>query len=98
MPQLTEAEVRVGLTVPTVATATEEGNSIFDLWWKSGSTTGGAARSAAMTCRPRAAGTAGSAGTSGLGKALGFRRQVVSSTVLSRARCGSGGSPLGLAL
>ena len=49
IPQLTDAEVNVGRMVSTVATATEEGSSIVDLWWKSGSTTGGAARSAPAT-------------------------------------------------
>ena len=36
-------------TVEVVATATLEGSSILDLWWKSGSTTGGAARPAPPT-------------------------------------------------
>src|SRR6478735_4937942 len=45
MPQLTDELVSVGRIVPAVATAMLEGISMADLWWKSGSTTGGATRS-----------------------------------------------------
>ena len=62
IPQFTDELVRSGRTVEVVATATLEGSSIFDLWWKSGSTTGGAARSVSPTCRPTAASASGSAG------------------------------------
>jgi hypothetical protein len=46
---LTDELVRSGRIVPLVATATLDGSSILDLWWKSGRTTGGAARSAPST-------------------------------------------------
>ena len=49
IPQFTDEPVRSGRTVEVVATATLEGSSILDLWWKSGSTTGGAARPAPPT-------------------------------------------------
>ena len=45
MPQFTEELVNVGRIVPRVATAMLDGISMFRLWWKSGNTTGGAARS-----------------------------------------------------
>ena len=68
IPQLTLADVSVGRIVSSVATATEEGSSILDLWWKSGSTTGGAARSASATWAYSSARTSGSAGRSGVSK------------------------------
>src|SRR5258708_32839540 len=62
MPQLTDALVRVGRMESRVATATEDGTSILDLWGKSGSTTGGAARSAPSTVARRAASADSEAG------------------------------------
>src|SRR3954451_22226072 len=46
MPQLTDALVSAGRMVPAVATVMLEGISRSCLWWKSGSTTGGAAKAA----------------------------------------------------
>src|SRR5947207_6526157 len=86
MPQLTEAEVRVGRMVPTVATATDEGSSMVDLWWKSGSTTGGAARSASATWASSSASTCGSAGRAGPSNTRAVPRSTVSSTTFSRSR------------
>src|SRR5579885_2006562 len=61
MPQLTDALVSTGLTVPSVATAMLDGISMLDLWWKSGSTTAGAARSASASAPSRYASAFGSA-------------------------------------
>ena len=71
MPQFTDALVNAGRMVPLVATAMLEGISMSCLWWKSGSTTGGAARSTADTPRARVSRTSGSAGTSTLSKTRG---------------------------
>src|SRR6185312_8912452 len=87
IPQFTDELVSSGRTVPLVATATLDGSSIFDLWWKSGSTTGGAARSAPSTRCPSAVIVARPAGSRvGSSKTVGG-----TSTVPSRTRTSSGG-------
>ena len=74
MPQLTDALVSVGRMELRVATATEEGSSMLDLWWKSGSTTGGAARSAPPTVARRSASADSDAGISALSNTRGSGR------------------------
>ena len=49
IPQFTDEPVRSGRTVRGGRDRDAEGSSILDLWWKSGSTTGGAARPAPPT-------------------------------------------------
>ena len=53
------------------ATATDEGSSMLDLWWKSGSTTGGAARSAPATVSRRSARAPSAAGICSLSNTRG---------------------------
>src|ERR1022692_1523794 len=53
IPQFSAASVRVGRIAPLVATAMLDGISDFSLWQKSGSTTGGAARSVPSVPTPR---------------------------------------------
>ena len=55
MPQLTAALLSVGRMNSRVATAMLHGASMFSSWWKSGSATGGAARSASFTKAARRA-------------------------------------------
>ena len=76
MPQFTDALVRVGRMELRVATATEEGSSMLDLWWKSGRTTGGAARSAPPTVARRSASADSDAGISALSNTRGSGRSA----------------------
>ena len=57
MPQFTELPVNVERIVPRVATVMLDGISMSPLWRKSGSTTGGATRSASRTPSRRSAST-----------------------------------------
>ena len=86
-----------------VATATDDGSSMLDLWWKSGSTTGGAARSASAVWAISCAKHVGSAGRSGPSKIRGSRLMAwlaspaplmtFRSTEYSHGRCGRGRRP-----
>ena len=80
MPQFTDALVRVGRMELRVATATEEGSSMLDLWWKSGRTTGGAARSAPPTVARRSASADSDAGISALSNTRGAVRSAPSAS------------------
>ena len=87
IPQLTEALVNSGRMVSRVATAMLDGISRSCLWWKSGRTTGAAARSRPDVARFSVVSESGSAGALGLSKtcagAPGRRSGARSNTVTS---------------
>ena len=91
MPQFTELLVKVERIVSRVATVMLDGISMSSLWRKSGSTTGGATRSASRTRASSRETRRSSAGESSLSKtraacelAVG---PAVAAVVIARARC-----------